>query len=285
MLTVVPHSTFKPADAAEYRHPLDAVATRNKDRAAKFTKMAGTFLLGDNPTGGDAIPVRTLDGFTDNDLTTRGVTHAVAAVATVAELVDENKKIAGNDRLSELAIKDAQTKASADALARFVSLAGEVEDFRRTVDAGAREFFAPDPLDPTASADALVDIELRRELRAMPLENVLKVVGGNRRACLAAMRDPLSVDDLRQRKIAAAWSNFRRQEEPARAAAIDDGIRRAEWSSKCIGSARKFLLQSTIGNGAELAAKCNTATLDGFAKAGLDVERGTGRLVEVAEAA
>jgi hypothetical protein len=170
--------------------------------------------------------------------------------------------------------------ARTHALRQFISIASEEAVFEATVRGNAETFYAPPAIAPTDAAEAVLDGTIQGRVNAMGTEEAVKLFRANPRAALAIARDPIpgKHHDFATR----AWRDHKRASDPAKAALFDDAEQHAAWGRDATRAARRFLLAHLGDSGAELVTGLDAFTLERVKVAGLDVERGTGRLIEAA---
>lgn len=89
-------------------------------------------------------------------------------------------------------------------------------------------------LDPTHSAMATEDREIRDHLRAigLPAALALAIESGNERVQIAILRSPIPQNDELKKRALEVWKESKRLANPAEAVAIDAGRAALEWARK-----------------------------------------------------
>jgi hypothetical protein len=284
-LTIIQHSQFKDPTDHEYAHPVDPLVAKRKDGVAEIRKIGNTFHFGpvtDDP--GKFAILRRPDWDFDlaNPTSNLVAGRASAMLAVTLDLADRIHEVENDRRRGPLSIEEETLAARTHALRQFISIASEEAVFEATVAGNAAAFYAPPAIAPADAAEAVLDGTIQGRVNAMETEEAMKLFRANPRAALAIARDP--IPGKHHEFATRAWRDHKRAEDPAKAAQFDDAERHAAWGRDATRAARRFLLQNLGDNGAELVAGLDAFALDRVKVAGLDVERGTGRLVEAGAA-
>lgn len=163
-----------------------------------------------------------------------------ACVERFADLVVQSKKIMSDFRYSEQGKAEKLEPFQAKAIEMVAHAWDGLTDYENSLNSREEKIIAFHGIDPSHSALAIEDREIRDWWRSLPAADRAKMLGsiqnetGHDRIMLALLRSPVALIDHEIKSIRNSWEKARRAENPDEVFAIDEGRKGIEWARRAL---------------------------------------------------
>ncbi len=189
------------------------------------------------------------------------------AASNIADAADEVLKVQGDENLSATGRERKLAPLRTAAVELLAQTWSGFANYEAHIEKREAQLFALPGLDPTHTAAAIEDREVRDWWRALPTETRAKLLHkvdnepGHERLMIALLRSPLAMMQLDHEVtfVQAVWRRTARLNNPAEAEAIDSGRQAIEWARRgaaqlayvgmrVIGGERASILETLVAS-------------------------------------
>ncbi len=178
-------------------------------------------------------------------------TAFMVGLETLDKAIESVLAINNDQRLSEIGKNEKRRPIYEDLVRTISGCWFNIDNFEKRIANRVEALFSVPKLDPTHSAMAVEDMEIRNWWRAQPFGDRMKMSNQfdnsekSKRIMIPLLRSPIALLDSETHIIGDKWKEYRRAENPTESGFIDVANASIEWGRRGVsiiaGTARVFM--------------------------------------------